>query len=221
MKNYYLALLSFLISISAIAQQSTNNTAEYNGQKYPASIIEFELPADETEKVVKEIMKSQGYNPEKSKGYLVYRNVKLADLDMNSNHDVLFKIERKSRKENNTSVVTMIAAKSGQIPDGKVKGAKIVADINTPSNSASFLKGFQSSINLAAYNLEIERQINEVAKAEKSLENLVKDQGKLEKKIKDLQDELAQNQKNQEVQVEEVARQKQLLDEKKQAPPVE
>ena len=221
MKNYYLALLSFLFSISSFAQQSTNNTAEYNGQKYPVTIIEFELPADETEKVVKEIMKSQGYNPEKSKGYLVYRNVKLNELDMNSNQDVLFKIDRKSRKENNTSVVTMIAAKPGQIPDGKVKGAKIVADITTPSNSAAFLNGFQSSINLAAYNLEIERQINEVAKAEKSLENLVKDQGKLEKKIKDLQDELAQNQKNQEVQVEEVARQKQLLDEKKQAPPVE
>ena len=219
MKYFYSLSFFFFIAVIAFAQAPMKTTAEYNGQKYPCYITTFNLPPEETEKVVKERMKAQGYNPEKSKGFLVYRNVKLNDLDMDQNQDVIFKIDRKSRKEKDQSEVIMIAAKAGEIPSEKVKGAKIVAEVTTPVNSVAFLNSFQSDINLAAYNLELEKMTDDVAKAEKTQENLQKDQVKLEKKIKDLQDDLVVNQKDQEKQTEEIARLRKLLEDKKITPP--
>lgn len=49
--------------------------------------------------MIKEKLRAQGYNASKSKEYLVYRNVKLNDLDNENAQDILFSIERKSRKE--------------------------------------------------------------------------------------------------------------------------
>lgn len=220
MKYFY--SLTFFLFVSAItfAQAPMKTTAEYNGQKYPCYIATFNLPPEETEKVLKDKMKSQGYNPEKSKGFLVYRNVKLNDLDMDQNQDVLFKIERKSRKEKDQSEVTMIAAKTGEIPSEKVKGAKIVAEVTTPVNSVTFLNSFQPEINMAAYNLEVGKLTDDVAKAEKAQENLKKDQEKLEKKIKDLEDDLEVNKKDQQKQTEEIARQRKILADKKSAAPI-
>ena len=219
MKYFYTFTFFIFVSAIAFAQAPMKTTAEYNGQKYPCYITTFNLPPEETEKVVKDKMKSQGYNPEKSKGFLVYRNVKLNDLDMDANQDVIFKIERKNRKEKDQTEVTMIAAKTGEIPSEKVKGAKIVAEVTAPVNSVAFLNSFQSDINLAAYNLELGKMTDDVAKAEKTQENLIKDQVKLEKKIKDLQDDLVVNQKDQEKQTEEIARLRELLEDKKSTPP--
>ena len=56
--------------------------------------------------------------------------------------DVFFKIKRKSRKEKDKSLVTMIAAKSGLIPEGKVKGAETVPILNL-RDSVSFNQSFQ------------------------------------------------------------------------------
>ncbi|MEO6135907.1 MAG: hypothetical protein ABIP35_12185 [Ginsengibacter sp.] len=220
MKYFYSLMFFLFVSVIAFAQAPMKTTAEYNGQKYPCYIATFNLPPDETEKVVKDKMKSQGYNPEKSKGFLVYRNVKLNELDVNENQDVIFKIERKSRKEKDQTELTMIAAKAGEIPSEKVKGAKIVAEVTTPVNSVTFLNSFQSGINLASYNLELEKITDDVAKGEKAQENLKKEQSKLEKKIKDLQDDLVVNQKDQEKQTAEIARQRKLLEDKKSTPPV-
>ncbi len=162
-------------------------------------------------------LKSEGYNADKSKGFLVYRNARLKDLNPDEAQDVLFKIERKSRKEQDKSIVTMIAAKAGLIPEEKVKGAKTVADIEPSANSVSFINSFQSDIKMASYNLAVSNQEDEVSKAEKKLKNLQDDQAKLEKKIKDYQDDLAKNKADQVKQSDEIAKQKSILDEKKAA----
>ena len=219
MKYIFTFLFSLMIYSYAHAQQSSNVTAEYNGQKYAAYQVSYNLPVEETEDVVKNKMKALGYQSQKSKGYLLYRNVKLNDLDASQHLDVLYKVERKSRKEKDQSIITMIAAPVGAIPSEKVKGAKITANIERPARGAEFLGSFNSDIEKSAYNLELERQVNEVAKAEKSLEKLQKEQQKLEKKLQDLQDDLAKNKKDQEIQTEEVARQRKLLEEKKLAAP--
>jgi hypothetical protein len=196
-------------------------TVEYNGQKYPCYITEYNLPPDETKNVIVNKLKSEGYNADKSKGFLVYRNIRLKDLNPDESQDVFFKIERKSRKEKDKSIVTMITAKAGLIPEDKVKGAKMVADIEPSANSVEFIKSFQNDINMATYNLAVSNQEDEVAKAEKKFKNLQDDQVKLEKKIKDYQDDLAKNKADQVKQTNEIAKQKSILDEKKAAKPQE
>lgn len=213
--KYLFTLTVFLfVSVLALAQAPMKTTVEYNGQKYSCYIIEYNLPSDEAEDVIKNKLKSEGYNASKSKGFLVYRNVRFKDLNTGEPQDVFFKIDRKSRKEKDKSLVTMIAAKAGEIPEDKVKGAKIVADITTPENSVDFLNSFQGSVDLQAYNLAVAAQTDEVAKAEKKLKSLQDAQVKLEKKIKDYQDDLEVNKKDQEKQTDEIAKQKALLDEK-------
>jgi hypothetical protein len=220
MKYFINLLLSLFISVSFVnAQSPMKTTTEYNGQKYPCYLIEYNLPPEEAENVIKEKLRAQGYNASKSKGYLVYRNVKLNDLDSDNAQDILFNVERKSRKEKDKSIVTMITAKAGLIPEDKVKGSKMVADIEPSSNSVSFINSFQSAVDLQAYQLAVSTQEDEVAKAEKKLKNLQDDQIKLEKKIKDYQSDLEVNKKDQEKQVDEIANQKSILEKKKNEKP--
>lgn len=219
MKHFISLFLFVMISAYTHAQSPMKTTAEYNGQKYPCYIVEYNLSPEETENVIKEKLKAQGYNASKSKGYMVYRNVKLKDLDSENAQDVLFKVERKSRKEKDKSTVTVITAKAGLIPEDKVKGAKMVADIELSANTDSFIEGFQSAIDQQAYQLAVSAQEDEVAKAEKKLKSLQDEQLKLEKKIKDYQADLEANKKDQDKQEAEVANQKSILDKKKSEKP--
>lgn len=219
MKYIFSLLFSLLITVFAFAQSPMKTTVEYNGQKYPCYITEYNLPPDETQNVIQQKLKSQGYNADKSKGFLVYRNVRLKDLNSDEAQDVLFKIERKSRKEKDKSLVTMIAAKSGLIPENKVKGATTVTNVEPSANSVSFIESFQSAMDLQQYNLEVVAQEDEVANAEKKLKNLQDAQVKLEKKIKDYRSDLEQNKKDQLKQTDEISTQKNLLDQKKTRKP--
>jgi hypothetical protein len=214
MKYIFTLFVSLLITGFVFAQAPMKTNAEYNGQKYPCYIIEYNLPPDETENVIKNKLRSEGYNSSKSKGYLVFRNIRLKDLNPDEAQDILFKIDRKSRKEKDKSLVTIISAKAGLIPEDKVKGAKMVADIEPSENIIPFMNSFQSGIDLQSYNLAVAAQEAVVAKAEKKLKNLQDDQVKLEKKIKDYQDDLSVNKKDQEAQTNEIAKQKTLLEEK-------
>ena len=211
-----LTLTAFLfVALTTKAQSFMKTTAEYNGQKYPCYVMEYDLPPGATEDVITNEMKKRGYNASKSKGYLVYRNVRLEKLNNNSPLDILFKIDRKSRKESDKTLVTLISAKPGEIPSGRVKGAKTVADISASTGSELFLNSFQDGVQESAHNLAVKTQTDEVEKAEKKLEQLQKDQVKLEKKLKDIQDDLQANSKDQEKQVEEITKQKEILEQKK------
>ncbi len=211
-----LTLIAFLfVALTAKAQTFMKTTAEYNGQKYPCYVMEYNLPPGATEDVIKNEMKKQGYNSSKSKGYLVYRNVRLEKLNNNEPKDVFFKIDRKSRKEDDKTLVTLIAAKPGEIPEGKVKGAKTVADISSSTGSELFLNSFQDGVKESSHNLAVKTQTDEVAKSEKKLEQLQKDQVKLEKKLKDIQDDLQANLKDQEKQTDEISKQKEILEQTK------
>jgi len=221
MKYIFSLLFSLLTSAFSFAQSPMQTTVEYNGQKYPCYITEYNLPPEETQNVIQQKLKSQGYDADKSKGFLVYRNVRLKDLNGDEAQDVFFKIERKSRKEKDKSLVTMIATKSGLIPDGKVKGAATMANIGSAANSVSFIESFQSAMNLQQYNLEVAAQENEVAGAEKKLKSLQDEQEKLEKKMKDYQNDLEQNKKDQAKQDKEITKQQALLDQKKAEKPAE
>src|SRR6185437_11060274 len=221
MKHIFTLIVALLLTASTFAQVPIRSTAEYNGQKYPCYTTEYNLPPDETEDVIKNKLKSEGYKADNSKGCLVYRNVRPPYLDSTEVQDVLFNIDRKSRKEKDKSLVTMISAKAGLIPEDKVKGAKTVADIEPSSNAIAFINSFQSSVNLQAYTLAVSDQEDVVSKAEKKLKSLQDDSTKLVKKIKDYQDDLEAKKKDLQKQMDEIARQKAVLDQTRAKKPGE
>lgn len=221
MKYIFSLIVSLLVTGFVFAQAPMRTTADYNGQKYPCYIVEYNLPPDETENVIKNKLRAEGYNSVKSKGYLVYRNVKLKELNSDEAQDVLFKIDRKSRKEKDKSLVTIITAKAGLIPEDKVKGAKMVADIEPSENTINFINSFQSGIDQQSYNLAVSAQEDVVADAEKKLKKLQDDSVKIVKRINDYQNDLEVNKKNQQKQVDEIAKQKAILDDTKAKKPAE
>lgn len=212
MKAIFSIAVFLFAALTAGAQTFMKTTSEYNGQKYPSYIMEYDLPPSETEEVIKSELKKHGYNAVKSKGYLMYRNVRLDNLNQAIPQDVFFKIDRKSRKESDKTLVTLISAKPGEIPAGRVKGAKTVADISQSTGSEHFLNSFKEAVANASHDLAVRKQTDEVAKAEKKLEQLQKEQLKLEKKLKDLEGEIQTNLKDQEKQNEEILRQKDALE---------
>ncbi|MGN6247672.1 MAG: hypothetical protein ACTHNG_04910 [Ginsengibacter sp.] len=221
MKTIFSLLICLLVSAVIDAQTPMTTTVEYNGQKYPCYLTEYNLPPQQTEDVIINKLRSEGYNASKSKGFLVYKNVRLQNLNSGEPQDILFKIERKSRKEKDKSIVTMIATKTGLIPEEKVNGAKNVAAIELSENAVPFINSFQSDMKMSAYNLAVSNQEEAVSKAEKKLQKLQDEQGKLEKKIKNLQDDLTKNKTDQQNQTEEIAKQKTILDETRAAKPSE
>ena len=58
-----------------LPQSPMQTTVEYNGQKYPCYITEYDLSPDETQNVIQQKLKSQGYNADESQGFLVYRKM--------------------------------------------------------------------------------------------------------------------------------------------------
>lgn len=219
MKVVFTLLFSLAATGFAFAQTPMQTTVEYNGQKYPGYVTEYNLPPKEVQEVIVAKLKAEGYNYSKSKGFLVYRDVKLNDLDPLEGQDIVFKIERKSRKEKDKSLMTMVTAKAGMIPKDKVKGAKMVAEIESSPHAISFINSFQSDMDMKAFDLAVAGQEEIVGKAEKKLKSLQDDQSKLEKKIKDYQADLDANKNDQEKQQKEIDKQKQILDQKRSEKP--
>jgi hypothetical protein len=190
---------------------------EYNGQKYPCYVVEFNLSPEVTEQTIRDKIKSRGYNPKETKGFLVYRAIRLPLLDSLEDKDVFIKVDKKSRSEKDKSVVYLIATKPGEIPEEKVKDTdkNAAANIALVSGGALVLSGFGGDVDMAAYHVALSIQEDEVKKADKKMKDLQEDQTKLEKKIKDMQDDLEVNKKDQVKQQEEITKHKQILEEKK------
>lgn len=202
------------------AQNNTNTaTLEYNGAKYPCETIEYNIPPGDMETIIKDKMRASGYNPEKGKSFLVYRSVKLNDLDAGQPHDLIFKVDNKSRKEKGISIVYLVTARPGEIPAEKVKGSKGVALVSPSAGAASLLESYQAAVAQQAHNLAVLDQADAIAKAQNKLAKMRKEQSKLEKKIKDYQSDLAANQKSQEKQVAEIEAMKKAMEELKSKQP--
>ena len=216
----YLTVLAvfFLISHIAAAQSTRSGTSEYNGQKYPCQTIGYNLPPAEMENVIKNQLKKAGYSPAKSKGYLVYRNIKLPALNNNTPQDIFFKVDRLSRKESEKSLVTLITAGPGEIPESKIKGSKSLAHLTGAASGERLLESFGNEVKISAHHLAIDNQSKEIIKYEKELESLQKEQSKLEKKLQDLEADLKKNKEDQETHSSQIAEKKSLLEEMKKTP---
>lgn len=218
MKLTFTLIIALLLAVVGNGQSVISGTMNYNGANYPCDVVEYNIPPTETEQIIRDRMKSMGYTPEKGKGYLVYRNVTMSDLSYGQPQDLIFKVDRKSKKESNVSVVSLITAKTGEVPDGKVKGAgKTLAAITPASSAGEFLLSFKGQVANQAHNLSVIAKSEEIKKAEKKLDNLKKEQTKLEKKIKDLQGELQSNVNEQATQTAAIESLKQQLEVLKQS----
>lgn len=204
-KTLFLAVFAVFAFIANAQVQAIDGLVELQkGQNKHSSVIELNYPPDIVKEAIKESMSKQGIKEQKVKGMQVFRGVKLEGDDELT--DLYFKVDQKSRKEKETSVVHLVVGRSNENI-----ALRSEHDRHKSEHGKAFLTGIVPTI--AAHHLEvsINDQSNVLKKSEKKLKGLQDDQVDLEKRIQNLQDKLVQNKKDQETQTADVARQREVL----------
>jgi hypothetical protein len=143
----------------------------------------------------------------KDKGFIVHKSAFVTEVSDRS-MDYVFKVDRKSRKEKDESVIYMILIKDGE----NAKGGFSAEDVE---RAKAFLNNLNPDVESSDLDLKIKKQDDVVIKSEKKFKTLQDNQANLEKKIKELQADLEQNLKDQELQQKEIENQKKLAEEMK------
>ncbi|MBI2729565.1 MAG: hypothetical protein HYX40_02225 [Sphingobacteriales bacterium] len=196
-------LLAAMLIISRFSfAQSYEGTVDYQKNKQATAVLELPYPPGVVEDAIKDKMKRMGYSGKESKGFIVFKGVRDST---GKEMDYLLRVERKSRKEKDESVVYLFG-----------QGANIDMAKTGEGSDIDYLKTQLNKMqpDIEAYHLEVQiaDQEETVKKAEKKYDNLQDDQKSLEKKLKKLQDDIADNKKDQENQQKEIENQKKVLE---------
>ncbi|HTN05255.1 hypothetical protein [Agriterribacter sp.] len=204
MKKYFIALLVCIACSLSVHAQVSEAVVEFNKAKRTVKSMEVADAPEVVEQAIKNKMLKSGYKAKTSKGWMEFKDVDDRNIT-GERSDLYIKVERKSRKDKETSLVYFFASK----PDDQA------TPVPFESNMLSG-DGFYS--NIVSYTVaerlerDIQAQEDIIKKAQKKYDDLVKDQASLEKKIKGLQDDLEDNKKKQESQVRDVESQRKILD---------
>ncbi|MEO5996380.1 MAG: hypothetical protein ABIN89_06625 [Chitinophagaceae bacterium] len=205
MKKFLLTVMIF-VSVKMAFSQALSGKVDYQKSQQPAAIIELPYNPDLLEGALKDHFSKKGVKASSSKGFIVFKNVQLSAADATWS-DLYFKIDRKSRKENDISVVNLVVTKPNENP--ATRSSEDNAGIDQAKN---FLNEISPAVDAYSLDLSIKGQDDEVKKAEKKLNNLVDDAKDLEKRKKSAEDKIQENLQDQEKQKAELEKQRQLLE---------
>lgn len=215
-----IASVAVLLTLCNISfSQSTITTISYNNSNQTGLMLELPYNQDVSEGFIVTNLKKTGYEPEtkgslfwknnKINGFYTFKGVSLEGADQPV--DLYFKVDRKSKKQKDQSVIYMLISKGGE------------SFINSGSNETlynagkKFLNGFVEQSAAYKLDLDIKGQEDAVNAAQKKMDKLKEDEKSMNKKIEQLQSDLKKNQQDQQKQQQTIeAEQKKLADLKTQ-----
>jgi predicted nucleic acid-binding Zn-ribbon protein len=177
----------------------------YQKNALSAAVIELPYAPDIVNAAMNDYLSKKGKSKGTDlKGFSTFRNTEALAYD-STNADLYFKIERKSRQEKNTSLVSLLLSS----PKADMSTANI-RYLNM-AEAQDYLNGLVPAID--AYNLELKiKEQNEVIKkAETKYKSLVNDGEDLENKKTEIEKKIAENKQDIQSQGNEVEAQKQKL----------
>jgi peptidoglycan hydrolase CwlO-like protein len=210
-------LLICASSLNAMAQSSATKIA-YNKTEQPGLVMELPYTTQVAEDFIVENLKKIGYQPETSgsmfwkknkvNGFYTFKGVQL-DSNLAQRVDLYFKVEPKSRKEKDKSIVYLLVQK---------EDASFVS-YETSEKIFGTAKGFMNSFVDGAASFKLDLDINDqdlfIQKEEQRLRKLREEEANLRKRIEQLQEDLKNNKADQEAQEKKIANEKLKLDELK------
>ena len=203
MKKLYFVVAITLFSTYCFAQARLT-TAEFQKVLQPAVEIDMPFPEKTVMKSIVDMMEKKGYKARDTKGYYTFKGVMLPELG-NSFYDLYFKTDRKSRKEKDNTILTLLVSGGYEKFIGDSTGSVLMTNVKTFLN-----KQVEAT---AAYDLEM--QINEqdesTINAQKKLASLIEDGQSLQKKKEKLEKEIVDNIKKQSDQRIEADKQNQIF----------
>ena len=202
MKKMGLIVSGLLMTVLSFGQ-SYEASIQYDKKKQQAIAIDFVFQPQAVENAIVQKLAKMGYKPKeekgilnRDKGFLVFKNIFITDI-MSDRMDYLIKVERKSRKEADESIMYLVMLKDD-------KNAMGIMDAGDVGRAKSFLNNLLPEVEAADLELQIIAQQEVVAKAEKKLRDLKEEQTRLERKIAD-------NKSGQESTQKDIESQKQAL----------
>ncbi|MES1215011.1 MAG: hypothetical protein ABUT20_05810 [Bacteroidota bacterium] len=211
MKRAIFTFSAIFILTGFISAQAYEGTIEFKKKKNSAFVIEYPFPPEAVENAIDLKMTKLGIKGKEEKGlfngdkgFTTYKNALITEA-YDGAMDYVIKVERKSKKEDDKSVVYIIMMKDDVNQAG-------VMDADANSKVKSFLNSFSPDIEAAHLELKIKAQEDLVAKAEKKCKNLLDDQVDMEAKIKKLKDSIEENAKSQELTAKNIEDEKLALE---------
>ncbi len=204
MKLIITLLLSLCITVISFGQARTG-TADYQKVSRAAILNDMPFPAKTVENALIDNFLKKGYKSSSSKGFTVFKGVRLTELGPDS-YDLYFSAERVSRRDKDNSTLTLLISKGFDAFINEADDATLI------TNAVAYMNGLRDIV--AAYDLEqqIADQENAVKKAEKKDSNLKDEAEDLQKKKSKIESDIARNIKDKADQEKEVANQKQILE---------
>lgn len=204
MKKTILFFSILLVSVFSYGQ-AQEGTVEYQKRLQPAAVIELPYPPSVVDAAMNDYLSKKGKSRSNDiKGFITFRNTNPVQSD-STNADLYFKTERKSRKEKEVTVVSLLLMPTeAQASTGNLHYLNM-------DDARSYLNDLASAIEAYDLELTIKDQNDAVAKAEIKYKNLVNDGEDLEKKRTAIDKKIADNKNDQKQQLREIENQKQKL----------
>ncbi len=185
MQKILSSLLFVLCGLVAVAQSTTGTTVF---GKVPQSSVIYELPFSEeiVLDALQKKMNSYNVSAKKVKGYYVYRSVVVPEISSRP-VNLYFSIEKKGRKDKNTSTLSMLIA------DNNDAFMESVNEVDLFRRGQDFVNSFDTAVNVSQHNFDVSAQEKEIDKITKKVKQLENEQDDLKKKIKKMEDQLSKN----------------------------
>ncbi|MFZ4057100.1 MAG: hypothetical protein ACOYKE_03130 [Ferruginibacter sp.] len=204
MKRISCLVFAVILMQSFSFGQAKLATAEYQKSMQPALEIEVPFPQKTILNAIEDKFIKLGYKGKETKGYLTFKGVVLPELGAEA-YDVYFNAERKSKREKDFSIVTMMISSGYERFIGDTTNAVVLDKA----------KGWLNNLTPLTADYDLELQITDqdeiMKKAEKKLNGLIEDAQDLTKKKAKLEKEIADNTTNQANQKSELEKQQQVL----------
>ena len=204
MKKVILIFSILLITVLTYGQ-AYEGAVEYQKKQQLAAVIELPYPPSLVDAAMNDYLSKKGRSKGSDiKGFITYRNTEPLQKD-SANADLYFKTERKSKKDKEVTVVSLLLAPV-DLPANTDQLHYL-----TMNDAKDYLNGLATAI--AAFDLEqsIKDQNSAVAKAESKYKNLVNEGDDLEKRRVELVKKIEDNKSEVLAQLREVENQKQRL----------
>ena len=216
MKKLTAVLFLIFAAFCYAKAQSSITTASYNKTSQPALMLELPYNEDVCGNFIVDNLKKTGYDVEtkgklfwkqnKVNGYYTYKGVRLKGLDYTV--DLYFKVEPKSRKSKDQSIIYMLM--------GKGENYFIASsDDNAYDAGKKFMNGFVDQAAAFKLDLDIKAQEQAVTDAQKKFDKLRDNEKDMIKKIDQLQQDLKKNQEDQKNQQQTIENEKKKLEDLK------
>lgn len=212
MKKIYVSII--MLSFFSLTAFSQSYFEDIKYDKIIRQGIALQLPysTDVTEGSILNKLKEIGYDPEtkgallwkknKINGFYIFKNVVLPN--QSSAIDLYFNVEKKSRRDENNSIMYLLLNKNDVFLDNGFDTALFRV-------GKKFLNSFVSETESYKLNLDIEAQEGHIKDSEKKLNSLYEDEKDLRKKIAGLEQDIIKKQQDQENQKAEIEKQKVAL----------